>query len=58
MVKKHSSEAFYAFDALLEPAVFSMVEIMRESERAMIAQEMRHVHQSCLPVNFLLLLYP
>jgi hypothetical protein len=53
MVKKHSSEAFYAFDALLEPAVFSMVEIMRESERAMIAQEMRHVHQSCLPVNFL-----
>lgn len=34
MVKKHSSEAFYAFDDPLEAAVFSvLVEMMKELER-------------------------
>jgi len=34
MVKKHSSEAFYAFDDPLEAAVFSvLVEMMREHAR-------------------------
>jgi hypothetical protein len=34
MVKKHSSEAFYAFDDPLEAAVFSvMVEMMKERAR-------------------------
>ena len=34
MVKKHSSEAFYAFDDPLEAAVFSvLVEMMRELAR-------------------------
>ena len=33
MAKKHSSEAFYAFDAPLEAAVFSvLVEMMKEIE--------------------------
>ena len=34
MVKKHSSEAFYAFDDPLEAAVFSvLVEMMKELEK-------------------------
>ena len=34
MVKKHSSEAFYAFDDPLEAAIFSvLVEMMRERAR-------------------------
>ena len=34
MAKKHSSEAFYAFDDPLEAAVFSvLVELMKELER-------------------------
>jgi hypothetical protein len=35
MVKKHSSEAFYAFDDPLEAALFSvLVELMRELEKS------------------------
>jgi len=35
MAKKHSSEAFYALDDLLEAAVFSaLVEILKETDRA------------------------
>lgn len=35
MVKKHSSEAFYAFDDPLESAVFSvLVELVRELAEA------------------------
>jgi hypothetical protein len=38
MVKKHSSEAFYAFDDPLEAAVFSvLVEMMKELERGELA---------------------
>ena len=39
MVKKHSSEAFYAFDDPLEAAVFSvLVEMMKELERGELAK--------------------
>jgi hypothetical protein len=38
MVKKHSSEAFYAFDDPLEAAIFSvLVEMMKEMERRELA---------------------
>jgi hypothetical protein len=39
MVKKHSSEAFYAFDDPLEAAVFSvLVELMKELELGELAK--------------------
>ena len=39
MAKKHSSEAFYAFDDPLEAAVFSvLVELMKELERGELAK--------------------
>jgi hypothetical protein len=35
MVKKHSSEAFYAFDDPLEAALFSvLIELMKELEKS------------------------
>jgi hypothetical protein len=47
MAKKHSSEAFYAFDDPLEAAVFSvLVEMMKEMEERKIKEKER-IANSC-----------